>query len=447
MTTRTFEFTGGGSAKFWHVGRAGTQVTVRYGRLGTNGQTQVKDLASDADAIAHVDKLVAEKVKKGYAERGAAPAASAPAAVAPEPSAEVEAPEAGETTTPVASVDEDEFVIPTGWLRSCYARRGGRGIGSPTVSPTARQAATDLLEANREWLDSCMGEAATPADIAADGRAWLADPATGTPLGAAAVAVLLVHRLGWADRDKSGRVADLLLSRHDVGFAAEAMVTAATLHLAGARNAPNGEKVAIYRATTVPQHGHWVEAGMNSVRGRVRAALAGADGERYAATIEALGVLRGGSQQQRVMTSFLAPTQVDWVEADCVELSVHQHSDLALLLLTSVTTVDQAALVFPHVNTWTLTWQTAVLYTFVEGLGPAAAGYVDGLFASGYAGTDERRRLFGILSAVPTDEAFRMMLDRVDEKGARPALAGGGRTVPAARAADARGGRCPCRPG
>ena len=155
MTMRTFEFTGGGSAKFWHVGRAGTQVTVRYGRLGANGQTQVKDLASEADAIAHVAKLVAEKVKKGYVEGAAAPApvVTTPAAIAPEPSVQVEAPETTETTAtvaPVASVDEDEFVVPAGWLRSCYPRRGRRGIGTSTMSPAARQAATDLLEANRE---------------------------------------------------------------------------------------------------------------------------------------------------------------------------------------------------------------------------------------------------------------------------------------------------------
>ena len=32
---RTFEFTGGGSNKFWHVARDGGLLNVRWGRLGT----------------------------------------------------------------------------------------------------------------------------------------------------------------------------------------------------------------------------------------------------------------------------------------------------------------------------------------------------------------------------------------------------------------------------
>lgn len=46
----------------------GSEVTVRFGRIGTEGQTQVKVLA-DADATArHAEKLIAQKVSKGYRE-------------------------------------------------------------------------------------------------------------------------------------------------------------------------------------------------------------------------------------------------------------------------------------------------------------------------------------------------------------------------------------------
>ena len=34
-----WELVSGGSAKFWEVGQDGTTVTVRFGRLGTAGQT------------------------------------------------------------------------------------------------------------------------------------------------------------------------------------------------------------------------------------------------------------------------------------------------------------------------------------------------------------------------------------------------------------------------
>ncbi len=67
MTCR-FEFVGGTSAKFWEVGVAGATVTVRYGRLGTEGQTQTKSLADPAAAARHAEKLIGEKIGKGYRE-------------------------------------------------------------------------------------------------------------------------------------------------------------------------------------------------------------------------------------------------------------------------------------------------------------------------------------------------------------------------------------------
>jgi predicted DNA-binding WGR domain protein len=66
--TRHFQFVEGSSEKFWQVSLAGNDVTVRFGRIGTDGQTQTKSLA-DADAAArHAEKLIAEKLKKGYVE-------------------------------------------------------------------------------------------------------------------------------------------------------------------------------------------------------------------------------------------------------------------------------------------------------------------------------------------------------------------------------------------
>ena len=67
-STRRFEFTEGNSKKFWEIGQNGSEMTVRYGRIGTQGQTQTKTFADDARAAREVQKLIAEKVKKGYTE-------------------------------------------------------------------------------------------------------------------------------------------------------------------------------------------------------------------------------------------------------------------------------------------------------------------------------------------------------------------------------------------
>ncbi|MEZ4318497.1 MAG: WGR domain-containing protein [Myxococcota bacterium] len=73
---RRLEFSDGKSNKFWEIAVEGNTYTVRYGRLGTDGQTSTKVYDSPAKAQAEADKLTASKMKKGYAEV----AAQAPAA-------------------------------------------------------------------------------------------------------------------------------------------------------------------------------------------------------------------------------------------------------------------------------------------------------------------------------------------------------------------------------
>ncbi len=73
---RAFVFSEGSSGKFWNIELMGKSFTVTYGKLGTKGQTQVKEFADDAKALKEHDKLVAEKVGKGYKEQAAAEAPS-----------------------------------------------------------------------------------------------------------------------------------------------------------------------------------------------------------------------------------------------------------------------------------------------------------------------------------------------------------------------------------
>jgi predicted DNA-binding WGR domain protein len=71
---RRFELSDGKSNKFWEVALEGSAVTVRFGKIGTAGQTQTKQHPSDAAARNEHDRLVAEKLKKGYVEAtGVAP--------------------------------------------------------------------------------------------------------------------------------------------------------------------------------------------------------------------------------------------------------------------------------------------------------------------------------------------------------------------------------------
>lgn len=67
--TRRFELDDGNTRKFWELTLSGTSFTVRFGRLGATGQTQLKDYGDEARARAEAEKLVTEKVRKGYVEK------------------------------------------------------------------------------------------------------------------------------------------------------------------------------------------------------------------------------------------------------------------------------------------------------------------------------------------------------------------------------------------
>ena len=68
MSTRRFEFSEGTSNKFWEITVQGTEATVRFGRIGTAGQSNVKTFADSSAATKHAEKLINEKLGKGYRE-------------------------------------------------------------------------------------------------------------------------------------------------------------------------------------------------------------------------------------------------------------------------------------------------------------------------------------------------------------------------------------------
>jgi len=67
-STRMFEFQDGKADKFWEITLNNLAVTVRYGRRGSDGQTNTKDFPDVATAQKHAAKLIDEKTGKGYTE-------------------------------------------------------------------------------------------------------------------------------------------------------------------------------------------------------------------------------------------------------------------------------------------------------------------------------------------------------------------------------------------
>jgi predicted DNA-binding WGR domain protein len=64
------EFEEGTSSKFWRARVEDATLYVNYGKIGSAGQTQVKDFGTADLANKEYDKLVREKRKKGYVDAG-----------------------------------------------------------------------------------------------------------------------------------------------------------------------------------------------------------------------------------------------------------------------------------------------------------------------------------------------------------------------------------------
>ena len=68
MAVRYFEFIDDKSRKFWEITVSGSDVTVRYGRIGSDGQSKTKSLDDEMAAARHTEKMIATKTGKGYVE-------------------------------------------------------------------------------------------------------------------------------------------------------------------------------------------------------------------------------------------------------------------------------------------------------------------------------------------------------------------------------------------
>jgi predicted DNA-binding WGR domain protein len=54
------------SNKFWRIETEGETFTVTFGRIGAEGQSQTKEFEDEDECLREAEKLVKEKLKKGY---------------------------------------------------------------------------------------------------------------------------------------------------------------------------------------------------------------------------------------------------------------------------------------------------------------------------------------------------------------------------------------------
>ena len=132
---RRFELVDDASSKFWEIQLEGLDVTVCFGRIGTQGQAKTKTFASAAAALKEHDKLVKEKTGKGYAEV----AVQEGARLAARPA---DAPAPASASTPAAASAPASAPLPASATATASAPSSAPSSASPSAPVAAPAAAT-----------------------------------------------------------------------------------------------------------------------------------------------------------------------------------------------------------------------------------------------------------------------------------------------------------------
>ncbi|HRI55047.1 MAG TPA: WGR domain-containing protein [Pseudomonadota bacterium] len=139
---RRFEFSEGSSNKFWQAGLQGSDLQISWGKIGTAGQQQTKSFATAAAAQSELDKLVAEKSKKGYVEV-AAPTESTDAKAAADVAVNADAANANAATAAasVTSAAPAKAAAPVAKAAARAAKAAAPAVDSSSAAASALPAA------------------------------------------------------------------------------------------------------------------------------------------------------------------------------------------------------------------------------------------------------------------------------------------------------------------
>jgi predicted DNA-binding WGR domain protein len=415
---RRFELVEGASSKFWEIESQGTGFTVRWGRIGTDGQTQHKSFPTEEKAQAEQGKLIAEKQKKGYAEVGGAARAGTAVqkakAAAPPP-----IPAAPVPPTPAADPD-----APIAWaealLRRVYPRRGGVAVAVrplPTVKKSWALVREDFLArvAGQAPQDTHENNLTAQTQAVVE-RIRRTEPSLGTPEEDAVLVIFLQYQESWNKVPRVEPIIDLLFALGGPVHATRAALLSLDLYLAGepALQARRG-------SNTNPHHQHYNLLSRGHLRGlpRLRALLATqTDDEGYQAARDAAALLRD-SAERRAASAFLFPTETAWVRAQAEEFVAAPEPGFPFIL-SSVSEPDTLALLIPHVDVWNLMHEpNGHLASLLDGLGVHGLALLRELQPK-LSGADAVRAWAEVTASLNSDAAMECLLE--GEKDALPFL-------------------------
>ncbi|WP_405016159.1 DUF4132 domain-containing protein [Kitasatospora sp. NBC_00070] len=312
--------------------------------------------------------------------------------------------------------DEDTFVLPAAWVRLVEPRRGGAARAVPAPAPGVVERAQQRIAAGQDWIESVLTSPRTDPALARAARAYLAGEPD--PVGAAAVAGMLPS--SWQDEGyETSTFADAWAVRHGLAFAARAALEIFDVEVTWRQQGSvRSEQVLRFRAPTAQLHAHAVRPPAN----RVRALLATADEDAYREAVAALADCRT-TPRRRVVAAFLAPGTPGWADACLAEEPGHGDGRPALwwMLLAALDRPEQLDRLGPLTRLHWISWSVDPVATLADGIGAACVPLL-GPVLDHTSRSEQLRDLAAAVVQFPTDDAFRLLLDRREQKPVRPAL-------------------------
>ncbi|MGX1811897.1 DUF4132 domain-containing protein [Nocardia sp. NPDC055321] len=332
--------------------------------------------------------------------------------------------------------DEDLWTVPAHWWTRAEPLRGHGESRSRAIDPGVTEALDRLLDRFRPSIAASLAHLRANGfeEIAAAARTYLDAPATAAePLGAAVVRALVAVDL-WSccgtapfahydhDRDEIADLfADSWVHSHGVAFAAEAAVWRRRFR-ADRNRQPDGEwciEVTVLPASDFGYTNH------GDMARRVRGDLAAASEADYETAVRRLAALRAdpGAVWTRLATSYLIPTQRDWVDEDLAGLSATLPGHYPVSRLASALTTREQFARYSEITRPLTYGDYSVFYNLLTQVGPDAVPLIVAEFASGVGRVaSEVKALAGLLAEIPFDTAYQALLDRMDHKAVLAAL-------------------------
>ncbi|GLY32643.1 DUF4132 domain-containing protein [Kineosporia sp. NBRC 101731] len=309
-----------------------------------------------------------------------------------------------------------DFELSASWQRQLFPRRGSLGAGPLSPAPGARAAVDSQIQLAGDYLTSLI--AASAEDLREAATVWMGDPGSGSPLGAAVVAVTVLTK--WDLDVRKAPFADAWITSRGLGFAAEAAV-----ELLGLTLSSNAAQIVPLRPGQ--SFGHWWMAPQLQTVLRVRSALAVAPEQEYIEIVGRLAAHRSRHAYHRLATSLLAPTETAWVEEDVTDTVAAKDDYRAFALTQSLSTVRQLErLDAGSASSWSFRWAPvsshAYLATMVDALGSDVLGVILRWLGEEEFDADSRRRVLAAVAQMPTEAAMTALADRIDQKFVSSAL-------------------------